>query len=95
VFYDAETEFLSIGTCTPIARQRVGKQVPLLGYEAITEAVFSIGSAPSNSRIAGLCNPFLSNGWVNTFPRTGPCYESGDVISNRDGVFRGVCAECL
>jgi hypothetical protein len=43
----------------------------------------------------GLYNPFLSNGSVNTFPRIGPCYENGDVISNRDGVFRGVCAECL
>jgi hypothetical protein len=29
---------------------------------------------------------------VNTFPRIGPCSESEDVISSRDGVFRGVCA---
>jgi hypothetical protein len=40
-------------------------------------------SAPSNCRITGLFNPFLSNGWVNTFPRIGPCYESDDVINNR------------
>jgi hypothetical protein len=45
-------------------------------------------SAPSNSRITGLCNPFLSNARVNTFPRIGPGYESGDII-NKDGVFRG------
>jgi hypothetical protein len=68
---------------------------PLLGYATIDEVVFSLRSAPSNNRITGLCNPFPSNGWVNTFPRIGPCYESGDVIKNRDGVFRGVCAECL
>jgi hypothetical protein len=67
----------------------------LLGYATIDEAVFSIRSAPNNSRIMELCNPFLSNGWVNTFPRIGPCYESGDVINNRDSVFRRVCAECL
>jgi hypothetical protein len=50
----------------------------------------------------GLCNPFVSNGSVNTFPRIGTCYEGGDVIKNGDdvikngdGVFRGVCAEYL
>jgi hypothetical protein len=42
-----------------------------------------------------LCNPFLSNGWVNIFPLKGPCYESGDVINNKDGVFHWVYAECL
>jgi hypothetical protein len=68
---------------------------PLLGYAPIDEAVFSMRSAPNNSRITGLRNPFLSNCLVNTFPRIGPCYESGDVINNREGVFRGVCAECL
>jgi hypothetical protein len=31
----------------------------------------------------------------NTFPRIGPCYKCGDVINNRDGVFRGIRAECL
>jgi hypothetical protein len=43
----------------------------------------------------GVCNPLLGTGSVNTFPRIGPFHESGDVINNRDGVFRGVCAECL
>jgi hypothetical protein len=52
----------------------------LLGYATIEDAVFSMSSAPSNSRTV-LCNPFLSNGTVN------PC----TII----GVFRGVFAECL
>jgi hypothetical protein len=52
-------------------------------------------STPSNSRITGQCNPFLSNGWVNTSPVIGPCSKSTDVIANRDGVSRGVCAGCL
>jgi hypothetical protein len=67
---------------------------PLLGYVTIDEAVFSTQSAPSNSRIMGLCSLFLSNGWVNTFPCIVLCYESGD-INNRDGVFGGVFPECL
>jgi hypothetical protein len=62
-------------------------------HAIINEAVFSMSSAPSNGGTTGLCNPFLSNGPVNTFPSIGSCYESGDVISNRDGVFRGVRAE--
>jgi hypothetical protein len=57
------------------------------------EAVFSMLSTPSSCGTTGLCNPFLSNGLVNTFLRIGPCYESGEIISKRDGVFRGVCAE--
>jgi hypothetical protein len=64
-------------------------------HAIIDAAVFSMSSVPSSRGTTGLCNPFLSNGSVNTFPRIGPCYESGDVISNRDGVLRGVCAECL
>jgi hypothetical protein len=52
------------------------------------EAVFSMLSAPSSGG-TGSCNPFLTNGSVNTLR------VSGDVISNRDAVFRGVCAECL
>jgi hypothetical protein len=43
----------------------------------------------------GLRNPFLSNSSVNTFPHIEPCFVSGDIIYNRDGVFCGVCAECL
>jgi hypothetical protein len=54
-----------------------------------------MSSAPSSGGRTGLCNPPLGNGSVNTFPRIGPGYESGDVINNIDGVFRGVCAECL
>jgi hypothetical protein len=47
------------------------------------EAVFTMSSAYT------LCNPFLSNGSVNTFR------VSGDVINNKDGVFRRIRAECL
>jgi hypothetical protein len=75
-------------TRTPIARQRAGKRVPaktdflktVRCYAAIEEAVFSMSSAPNKSRTV-LCNPFLSNGTVNT--------------STIIGVFRSVCAECL
>jgi hypothetical protein len=35
----------------------------------IDEAVFSMSSAPSSGGTTGLCNPFLSNGSVNTLPR--------------------------
>jgi hypothetical protein len=42
-----------------------------------------------------LRNPFLSNGPVNTFPLIGPCYESGNIINNRDGVFYGLCRMLL
>jgi hypothetical protein len=52
-----------------------------------------MSSSPSSGGITGLCNPLLGNGSVNTFPRIGPCYESRDVINNRNGVFRGVCAQ--
>jgi hypothetical protein len=62
-------------------------------HATIDEVVFPMSSALSRSGTTGLCNPFLSNGLVNTFPRIGPYYESGDVINNRDGVFCGVCAE--
>jgi hypothetical protein len=61
-------------------------------HATIDEAVFSMSSAPSSGGTTELCKPFLSNGSVNTFPRIGPCYESGDVINNRDGVFCWVCA---
>jgi hypothetical protein len=37
---------------------------------------FPIWSAPSNYRTTGLCNPFVGNGSVNTFPRIGPCYAT-------------------
>jgi hypothetical protein len=64
-------------------------------HATICGAVFSMSSAPSNSGITGSCKPLPGNGSVNTFPCIGPCYKSGDVINNRDGVFRSVCAECL
>jgi hypothetical protein len=64
-------------------------------HAAIDEVVFSMSSAPNSGGTTGFCNLFLSNGSVNTFKHIGPCYESGDVINNRVGVFRGACAECL
>jgi hypothetical protein len=76
-----------IVTYTPIARQHVSKRVPaktflikspLLDYATIEEAVIFMSSVPSNSRNTVLCNPFLSNGTVNT--------------STIIGVFHGVCA---
>jgi hypothetical protein len=69
--------------------------VNMVQHATIDKAVFSMSSAPSSGGTTWLCNPFLSNGSVNAFPRIGPCYESGDVINTRDGIFRGVCAECL
>jgi hypothetical protein len=47
-----------------------------------------MSSAPSSVRTMGLCNPLLSSGLVNTFPRSGMCYESGDVINNKAGAYR-------
>jgi hypothetical protein len=41
---------------------------PLLGYTTIDEAVFSMSSAPSSGGTTRLCNPFLSNGSINTLP---------------------------
>jgi hypothetical protein len=38
-------------------------------HATIDEAVFSMSSAPSSCGTTGLCNPFLSNGYVNTIPR--------------------------
>jgi hypothetical protein len=69
--------------------------VNIVQHATIYEAVFSMSSEPSSGGTAGLCNPVLGNGSVNTFPRVGPWYESGDVITNIDGVFRGVRAEQL
>jgi hypothetical protein len=68
-------------------------------HATIQEAVFSMSSASSSCGTTGLCNPCLSNGLVNTFLHIRLCYESGDVINNRDGVFRtrtrsGMESEC-
>jgi hypothetical protein len=52
-------------------------------------------SAPSSGGTTGLFNLFLGTVSVETFLHIGPCYESEDVIKNRDRVFHGVCAECL
>jgi hypothetical protein len=70
---------MHIATCTPIARQRVGKKSslqdrllvnsPFLGHAKIDDAAFSMRSVPSNRRITGSCKPFLSNDSVNTLPR--------------------------
>jgi hypothetical protein len=38
-------------------------------HATIDEAVFSTSSAPSSGGTTRLCNQFLSNGSVNTFPR--------------------------
>jgi hypothetical protein len=64
-------------------------------HATVDEGVFSMSSAPSSGEKKELCNPLLGKGSVNIFPRIGPYYESGDVINNRNGVFHGVCAECL
>jgi hypothetical protein len=69
--------------------------VNVVQHATIDEVVFSMSSTLSSGGITGLCNPFLSNGSVNTFPHIGLCYESGDVINNRDSVFHGVCAEFI
>jgi hypothetical protein len=64
----------------------------MVQHATIDEAVFSMSSVLSSGGITGLCNPFLSNGLVNTFLRIGPGYDSGDMINNRDGAFHEVCA---
>jgi hypothetical protein len=61
-------------------------------HATVDDAVFSVSFAPSSCGTTGLCKPLLGNDSVNTFPRIGPCYESGGVMNNRDGVFREVCA---
>jgi hypothetical protein len=38
-------------------------------HATIDEAVFSMSSAPSSGGTSVTCNPFLSNGSVNTPPR--------------------------
>jgi hypothetical protein len=54
-----------------------------------------MSSAPSRGETMGSCNLLLGTGSVYTFPHIGPCYESGELINNTDGVFLGVRAECL
>jgi hypothetical protein len=63
-------------------------------HASIDEATFSMSSAQRRGG-TGLCNPLLGTCSVNTSTRIGQCYESGDVINNRDDVFRGVRAEEL
>jgi hypothetical protein len=38
-------------------------------HATIDEVVFSMSFAPSSGGTMGLCNPFLSNGSLNTLPR--------------------------
>jgi hypothetical protein len=64
-----------------LSRRKILVNNLLLGYATMEEAMFSMSSAPSNSRTTVLCNPFLSNGTVN--------------MSTIVGVSRGVYAECL
>jgi hypothetical protein len=58
-------------------------------HATINEAVFSMSSSPSSGGTTGLSNPFLSNDSLNTLR------GSSDVCNKSDGVFRGVCTECL
>jgi hypothetical protein len=69
--------------------------VNTIQHATIDLAVLSMSSALSSGGTTWLCNPLLGNGSVNIFLRIGPSYESGDVINNKDGIFREVCAECL
>jgi hypothetical protein len=64
--------------------------VNMAQHATISEFVFSMLSGPSSGGTTWLCNLFLGNVWVEIFLRIGPCYESGDVINNRYGIFRGV-----
>jgi hypothetical protein len=50
---------------------RVARQssVNMVQHTTIDEAVFSMSSAPSSGGTMRLCNPFLSNGSVNTLLR--------------------------
>jgi hypothetical protein len=57
-----------------IAKQRLSKHFPTCNN--IWETVFSMWSAPNNSRKTGLCNPFVGNGSVNTFRRIRPFYAT-------------------
>jgi hypothetical protein len=43
--------------------------VSTVKHATIDEAVFSMSSEPSSGGTTGLCNPFLSNGSVNTLLR--------------------------
>jgi hypothetical protein len=42
--------------------------VNMVQHATVDEAVFSMLSAPGSGGTTGLCNPFLSNGSVNTLP---------------------------
>jgi hypothetical protein len=61
------TNVISLNCCvvTVSIKRFILINSPLLGYATIEEAVFSMSSAPSNSRKAVLRNPFLSIGTVN------------------------------
>jgi hypothetical protein len=60
-----------------VARQQICKHDPTCNSRC---GVFSMSPAPTSDGTTGLCNPFLSNGSVNTFPHIGPCYKSSEVI---------------
>jgi hypothetical protein len=47
-----------------------------MNSQSDTWHVFSMWSASSNRRTMGLCNPFLGNASVNTFPRIVPWYAT-------------------
>jgi hypothetical protein len=84
-----------VGIVTDLINALPGSSsVDTVQHAIIDQPVSSVSFAPSSGGIAGLCNPLLRNCSVNTFPRIGPCYESGYNINNR-GVLRGFGAECL
>jgi hypothetical protein len=43
--------------------------VNMVQHVTIDESVFSMSAAPSSCGTTGLCNPFLSNDFVDTLPR--------------------------
>jgi hypothetical protein len=107
IFWDTLKMEAAVSSCWYLYAKRHGVVTGLINtlpgnssvntvqHSTVDEAVFSMSSVPSRGGTVGICNLFLGTSLVNTFRAVGPCSESGDVINNRDGVFRVVCAECL
>jgi hypothetical protein len=58
-----------IDTVTDLINALPGNSsVNTVQHTTIDETVFSMSSASSSGGTTGLCNPFLSNGPVNTLP---------------------------
>jgi hypothetical protein len=62
---------------TPVSKRRLCKQLPLL-------------DKARNQRTMGLCNRFLYNSSINTFPRQGTPTQQ-----QKNDVFYVICAEIL